>query len=472
MRERQSADWRTRPPPNLDYMHDYRKSGAIELTGFFGVLLVSLLTVACASPPPAGSDPTQPLADAGPLRIDAGPAINACESASGEAAQPFGAHGFQYAAGTIKPSAPQDELDDATANYYFQWKARYLRTGSPCPSAHTFVRTDHEESRMTVSEAHGYGMIILAFMAGRDPEAHRLFDEAYAYFRAHPSSSSSYRMAWSQNNSCQDSNGPTSATDGDLDIAYALLLADKQWGSGGAIAYRAEADKVIAAIAEGDVDASNSYLLLGDWVGTDGQHYRGTRSSDFMPGHLASFAAATGDVRWTELSDRLYSIIEQTSSSQTGLIPDFIAEARTNPQPAPPDFLENPSDGAYSYNACRDPWRLAVHYLVHGDSRAKALLDTLNGWIRSSTGGDPARILPGYNLDGSSLGRDYRANAFNGPFAVGAMVDADNQAWLDELWNLINETDHNEYYDDSLKLLSMIALSGNWWAPEKVPCPE
>ena len=39
-----------------------------------------------------------------------------------------------------------------------------------------------------------------------------------------------------------------SATDGDLDIAFGLLLADKQWGSAGAINYLAEARKVIAAI--------------------------------------------------------------------------------------------------------------------------------------------------------------------------------------------------------------------------------
>jgi hypothetical protein len=52
------------------------------------------------------------------------------------------------------------------------------------------------------------------------------------------------------------------------------------------------------------------------------------------------------------------------------------------------------------------------------------------------------------------------------------MVDASNQEWLDALWDVVNATDNNEYYDDTLKLLTMIAMSGNWWAPEKAPCPE
>ena len=42
-------------------------------------------------------------------------------------------------------------------------------------------------------------------------------------------------MAWAQNQSCQNVSGPDSATDGDLDIAYALLLADRQWAINGAI---------------------------------------------------------------------------------------------------------------------------------------------------------------------------------------------------------------------------------------------
>jgi endo-1,4-beta-D-glucanase Y len=270
---------------------------AIELTGFLGMLLACLFFVACASPPSDENDDT-------PHGFDAGPPINACDQATSAAAQPFGSHGLAYAAGTILPNRPQDELDAATANFYRQWKDRYLRSGSPCSPGLTYVITNHEES-MTVSEAHGYGMIILAFMAGEDPDAQRLFDEAFAYFRAHPSEYDDDRMAWSQNDSCQDSNGANSATDGDLDIAYALLLADKQWGSAGSINYRAEADRVISAIARGDVDSSNTYLLLGDWVSAGSQHYNATRSSDFMPGHLATFAAVTGNGAWSELNDRL-----------------------------------------------------------------------------------------------------------------------------------------------------------------------
>ena len=57
------------------------------------------------------------------------------------------------------------------------------------------------------------------------------------------------------------------------------------------------------------------------------------------------------------------------------------------------------------------------------------------------------------------------------PFAVAAMVDNSNQSWLNSLWESIANDDYPGYYDDTLKLLSLVALSGNWWSPESVSCP-
>jgi hypothetical protein len=49
-------------------------------------------------------------------------------------------------------------------------------------------------------------------------------------------------------------------------------------------------------------------------------------------------------------------------------------------------------------------------------------------------------------------------------------VDGSNQEWRKALWALVEQSGDNEYYGDTLRLLSMITLSGNWWAPEKAPC--
>jgi len=92
-------------------------------------------------------------------------------------------------------------------------------------------------------------------------------------------------------------------------------------------------------------------------------------------------------------------------------------------------------------------------------------------FMKSEVGGQPLDIRAGYTLAGNPLaGSDYVDMSFVAPFGVAAMVDRGNQAWLDALWGAIVDDDGGGYYGDSIKLLSMLVMSGNWWAPEAAPC--
>jgi hypothetical protein len=156
-------------------------------------------------------------------------------------------------------------------------------------------------------------------------------------------------------------------------------------------------------------------------------------------------------------------------------VPDFIVNAGTSPVPAAPGFLEGATDGMYSYNACRVPWRLATDYVTSGDTRAKSALDILNAWIRTKTGEDPSAIGAGYELDGDAIaGTNYVSLAFIAPFGAGAMVNPTNHDWLNDTWDFVVGTplSAENYYENSLKLLTMIVMSGNWWAPETVGAPS
>ena len=376
-----------------------------------------------------------------------------------------------YAAGSITPNhLSQALLDQSVRDFYDLWKAQYL--AQTCGAGRYVVVAKTTAGNLTVSEAHGYGMMIAALMAGHDPDARAIFDGMLAYFDEHPSTITPNLMAWFQKKSCTSAEGADSASDGDLDIAFALLLADKQWGSCGVIDYAARAQQVLAAIKDGELDGFGKYVRLGDWTTpAEPGFYAATRSSDFMPDHLRAFANASADSVWTNVLDTTYGVFDavQTNSSPlTGLLPDFIAEPLATPHPAAPNFLEGPNDGAYDYNACRDPWRLGTDYLVSGDARAKTAVQRITTWFRSATADDPHDIQAGYQLDGSiSEGSDYRSMAFVAPLAVGAMTDAANQTWLNDLWDLTLATpiDAEGYYENTLKLLSLIVMSGNWWTP-------
>lgn len=394
-----------------------------------------------------------------------------------EPQHPFGRNTPRHPAGTIQPNdVSPPGLTEATAAFYNAWKARYLVNGCGADRYYVYVNADRRSSgvnrtSISISEGHGYGMLITALMAGVDPDAQRYFDGLYWFFKDHPSNVSPYLMAWNQVRGCGDlqGDGGDSATDGDLDIAYALILADRQWGSGGRINYLQEAVRVINAIHR-ELNPVTSLMLMGGFAApSSSRYYYGTRSSDFMPDHFRAFRAVTQDGTWTSVIDagyRLISRLQANFSPTAGLVPDFIENTNLSPRPAKPHYLESSRDGKYSYNACRVPWRLATDYLVSGDTRALRALEPINTWIRRTAQENPGRIRDGYDLGGAPLSRD-TSMAFVAPFAVAAMADAENQAWLNELWRFIVDSpvSESDYYGNTIKMLAMIVISGNWWAP-------
>ncbi|WP_150267903.1 glycosyl hydrolase family 8 [Paenibacillus tepidiphilus] len=374
--------------------------------------------------------------------------------------KPFPQH-TAYTAGTIKPNhVTQTVMDNAVKTKWDAWKAAYLK---PAGTGKYYVK--YNAAGETVSEAHGYGMLFTVLMAGYDTNAQTYFNGLYNYYTAHPSSINSYLMAWKQNSSFQNIEGDDSAADGDMDIAYALLLAHKQWGSTGTVNYLQAATNIINAIMNNDINQSQWTIRLGDWA-SSGTYNTATRTSDFMLNHLKGFKAATGDARWQSVIDKTYSIIGSLYtgySSTTGLLPDFSVYSGGVYKPAAANFLEDANDGHYNYNACRTPWRITTDYLLTGDNRALAQLTQLNSWIKTKTGSNPANIVDGYKLGGTTFG-SYNSGAFYAPFGVSAMISSSNQSWLNALWTHTAGSGAEDYYEDSIKLFSMIVMSGNWWA--------
>ncbi len=368
----------------------------------------------------------------------------------------------------IKPTNyTQEQLDKQLTDYYDDWKKKFLVHG--CDDDQYYIKVGSG----TVSEAMGYGAIIFPVMEGYDPKAKEYFDGIFNYFKAHPSHITPHLMAWKQKKYCKDTEGPDSASDGDIDIAFGLLLAHSQWGSQGDIDYLKEAILVIEDIMganaiKGDINQELSSVKLGDWV-RSGHFMNGTRTSDFIMDHFRVFFCATHNEDWNKVTDNCYNLIDEMQtkySQETGLLPDFIVDLNTDAKPANPDYLEGKHDGHYSYNACRDPWRLANDYLIFGDERAKKAVVKIDKWLFKSSEGDPKKVRAGYQLDGTKI-YSWSDMSFTAPFAVGAMLDTTNQEWLNKLYSkvLTHKVNNGDYYDCTLKLLAMITISGNYWVP-------
>ena len=380
-------------------------------------------------------------------------------AAVGGVSYPFASHLTAYVAG-IKPTvSSQAAQDGLIRTQYNAWKSRGVQ--STCGgNAVTFT-----SSYLTVSEGAGYGMLLSVLMAGHDAQARALFDGLLRVVRSHPAYSTGYPalMEWRVNNDCSSAGDGWNAMDGDLDIAMALLMADKQWGSGGEVNYRAEALRTIAAL--------KAFNMTPDGFTKGLPSASNNRTSDYMITHFKAFKRATGDTFWDTATDKAFYLLDLMQSQfapTTGLIPDFVINTATNPAPSTGFIGDgNAMEGFYYWNACRLPWRLASDYVTSGDTRSKVVTGKLMDFLNTSSGGRPVGIAMGYKLDGTALTNnpDYASPSFVGPATAGAMVDVRFQPFLNALWSYSSAHLATNYYDTELELLSLIVASGNWWNP-------
>jgi endo-1,4-beta-D-glucanase Y len=374
--------------------------------------------------------------------------------------------------GCIKPNhVTQTDINNSIMTYYDYWKSAYIRQSNgvtPGGGYYVFTQgTGGSGNEITTSETHGYGMIIFALMAGYDSQAKQYFDGMFNMFDKHRSTGDSDNMSWVIDKSELASKDMNSATDGDMDIAYALLLAHYQWGSNGKIDYLAQARRLITnGIKESDISLTTKRTLLGDWS-TD-QH--ATRASDWMIDHFKAYQEATNDSFWNDATETVYGLISQITTKyapETGLMPDFVIGSPA--RPAAPNFLEADTDDDYSWNSCRYPWRLATAFAHYGAPETRAAANILVNWLKKKTKGAPGSINAGYRLDGAQL-VNYTSVAFTAPFTAACIVDRSHQMYLNSGWDTIANWREKgaaatHGYGDSINLLCMLLISGNWWAP-------
>jgi endo-1,4-beta-D-glucanase Y len=379
----------------------------------------------------------------------------------GTASYPFGARHDRYVAGIV-PTASKASMDALLKAHYDKWKAARIVSADSVVGGGYAVKFSNADY-ITVSEGMGYGMLLTVLMAGHDPQAQAIFNGLLAVVRARPAYSlgAAKLMDWRIAASGASAGEGWNAMDGDLDIAMALLMAHRQWGSSGGVNYLAE--------GVGTVNDLKTHNMWAAGFTKGLRHAQNNRTSDYMITHFRAFKRYTGDALWDRAVDKAYHLLNHMQTKYapaTGLMPDFIINTASD-DPAPSTGYigdGNAMEGFYYWNGCRNPWRLGSDFVTSGDERFAQVCGKLLDFLQRSTGGNAAQIASGYMLDGTVLGA-YPDSAFIATAAVGAMVDTRFQKFLDDMWawNASNLT--TGYYDSELQLLSMIVASGNWWNP-------
>ncbi|HVJ18066.1 MAG TPA: glycosyl hydrolase family 8 [Polyangiaceae bacterium] len=324
-----------------------------------------------------------------------------------------------------------------------------------------FLRTRRPDTpdgvvNSTVSEGIAYGMII-AVMMDEQPMFDGLFQYALRWFNENG------LMDWYIAPDGSRALGAGGATDSDEDMAWALIMADRQWGGGGALSesYIAHARRQIDRVFRLEVDheARPDMLLPGDdWRGRDVFN-----PSYFAPHQYRLFGEVTENTAgWQRVIDRGYAIVDASLKGRdNGLVPAWCTAAG-DPVEAFPGAMTN-----YQYDSARTPFRIGQDFAYHGDSRAAAYLAMTSRFF-AGVGAD--QIVDGYTLDGHPAPDPHSQRSspgsavFVGAAAVGAMHDPRYQAFVDAAYERVKRGDllaRSRYYNHCWTVLSLLMMTGN-----------
>jgi endo-1,4-beta-D-glucanase Y len=357
---------------------------------------------------------------------------------NGSPAKPFPQNA---AVGSCMPATNAAKFSSAIAQAYATWTKNFVQ-GMKIVAP--------EQSGDTTSEAMGYGMMIAAAMGDKTA-----FDQFATYVA---NNSSGNLMNWK--------NGQTgSASDADLDIAYAYLMASLQWPSGtvGNKKYKDLSDAVAGAIVSGD-------LVSSVVTGGSSFHSAPYNPSYFAPAWMRKLAGLSGAVSAN------YTLVNANVTAGTSGVPTDWADKGSGAPAVACCGVQVTSDitdggGAMGYDAARVPWRLGMDACLGGGNTtalkaiidffaakydAGATIDLLKaGWIKSSGAVHPKAI----NMQGSYIGT----------MGVGGMAMS-NKAMQDRAFrtmlDIMESGDYNHtYFPSTLGMLTLLAMSGNFPTP-------
>jgi endoglucanase len=353
------------------------------------------------------------------------------------AATAFGAAKFPFPQNMTYPNGIKPvgaTHRDVQAAYDIFYKNYYEESGDK-------ARIKWDTPTQSVSEGIAYGMLIMVYMDNAKNNTQAKFDKLWAYYNAFLNGNGV--MHWKINgfSGVAEQNG---ATDAELDAAFALALAYYQWGDA---KYKTAATSLMGKIYQHEL-AADKVLKPGDMFDYP------KNPSYFVPAGIGFFDQIKFDNNdWKGVLTANYAFVTKCMNPTYGLVPDWA----TN------DGQGDARGVNYTFDAARTPWRIALGYLWYGHAEAKTIAGKMTSGIKTIAQNDPANIKSGYKTNGALLG-EYNLPTYIGPFTAGGMVDAAHQDWVNAGYKRLSSfIDDDNYYNESLQLLTMLTMTGNFF---------
>ncbi|MGL5810196.1 MAG: glycosyl hydrolase family 8, partial [Nocardioides sp.] len=351
--------------------------------------------------------------------------------------------GYPYG-GTLVPEGV--DADALIAGLYAKWKGQNLAYAPDkgLQNGEILLKSPGGQfDNGAVSEGIGYGLLLSAY---NDDKA--TFDGIWRFGKRNLNDKGLLPWLYTSTSTVStDRGGRNNATDGDLDAAFALVVASqKGWG------YDQDARSLIDAILTHCVEDDDS-LERGE-----ANNPKDVINTDYVsPAYFTVFEKFTGNKRWSSVKDRNYDIIRK-ALDQDGVV--------LQPQEVRVDGVVVNDTNTYNSDTARAPWRLATDYVWFGDSRARSILSEYNAFFESSAAGGLSNLCESYDRFGKKLSSWCGSDAgwmIGG--AASAQLAEDDTANRTAAWNALTGAFTGDYYSFELMQLGILLTAGKYDNP-------
>ena len=343
---------------------------------------------------------------------------------------------------------------------YEKWKADTVTADG----ANGFLRVKRAnepgdlEPNSTVSEGIAYGMLIAVYMGDQT-----LFDSLWKYEQQCLGKNGLMDWYMLANGKDRGANGTGAASDADEDMAWALVMADKQWGDKGSL------NDTYLNIAKHQIEQVYNTEIQDDKLLKPGDGWGGwstVNASYFAPSYYRVFAKVSGNNKWNDVLQTSYDTLAKSlnaanGNTENGLVP---AWCTSDGVPNANVWMSGNAPTHYQYDSCRTPFRIGLDYCHFGETRAKDYVAKTSQFF-SNIGAK--QMVDGYDLNGTPRPQYQggQSAAFVGPAAVGAMSNASYKSFVQDGYDNVATMKllvGGVYYDESWTVLSLLMMSGNF----------